>query len=78
MADEQAARMRALRERYNVDLRPVDPDRDNAAEVLRLGLAPDGCAAAKPDSPKASPVAEYERILAEVQRGRGIGIFPKN
>ena len=78
MADEQAARMRILRERYNVDLRPVDPERDNAAEVLRLGLAPDGCAAAKPDSPKASPVEEYERILAEVQRGRGIGIFPKN
>ena len=73
MADEQAARMRVLRERYNVDLRPVDPDRDNAAEVLRLGLAPED----KPPAKKPVP-EEYARILDEVQRGRGIGIFPKN
>ena len=71
MADEQAARMRILRERYNVDLRPVDPDRDNAAEVLRLGLAPEDKPPVKRDVPE-----EYARILDEVQRGRGTGIFP--
>lgn len=71
MADEQAARMRILRERYNVDLRPVDPDRDNAAEVLRLGLAPEDKPPVKRNVPE-----EYARIFAEVQRGRGIGIFP--
>ncbi len=72
---EQEERLRRLREEYNIDLRPVDPEAENAAQVKRLPQS-DGCAAAKPDSPKASPVGEYERILAEVQRGRGTGIFP--
>lgn len=72
---EQEARLRRLREEYNIDLRPVDPDNENTAQVKRLPQS-DGCAAAKPDSPKASPEGEYERILAEVQRGRGVGIFP--
>lgn len=70
-------RARKLRDEYNVDLKPVDPptgkcrpEAENAARVTRIGgNVPKTQRAAK--APE-----EFEKILADVQAGRGVGIFP--
>lgn len=63
-------RARILRDTYNVDLRPVDPDAENAARVTRTG-------GNVPGSQRAAKAPEaFEKILADVQAGRGVGIFP--
>ena len=66
-------RARKLRDEYNVDLRPVAPERDNAAEVKRL---PQSAPLTAPSEREPRVPEEFDRILRDVQAKRGVGIFP--
>ena len=64
--EEQEARLRRLREEYNIDLKPVDPDADNAANLTRIAkTVPE--TQQKPN-PAGAP-EKYAQILKEVQSG---------
>lgn len=63
---EHASRLRLLREAYNIELKPVDPEADNAASLTRIREnVPETQRA--PDPGKAPE--KYAEILKEVQSG---------
>lgn len=65
---EHAARLRLLREAYNIELKPVDPEADNAAHVQRIAAGEAKPQQAKTPDPASAP-EKYEQILKEVQSG---------
>ena len=65
---EQAARLRLLREAYNIELKPVDPEADNAAHVQRIAAGEAKPQQAKTPDPASAP-EKYAQIMKEVQSG---------